>query len=806
MNFMEYQNSNGLPADNSPPSQVTISSPNDGAQLAADDTQTVKAIAMGAEKFLAMELWINGELVSVQAAPSGGSQPFSTAFFWQPKQAGSYSLIVAAIKKSGEKNYSPQTVVFVTLDENQANLEVLNLTDSSVVLPASGVSGDTSPSAPATNQTMGSAEHWSGAPANWINSLTTADKPAAPELIAEPASCGVNLLIHDLSLNEEGFAIFRNSPTDSTWQFITSLSSQSKNEWITFEDAGVTGPLTYYVAAFNSKGESKSNLAMANIDPTNCPGDPDLIQGVTLEVTNLKPSQPAEMNYCYVSLDGKNWTRWPQFGFHATNEQGYIAGGPVIHLQTYGLDGQPSTQYSDVFMECWGWQNGALVQLGDLFVQDLTPEYFDPHIISNPELQAEVTFEPFDFVSKDDLFPIGPGSTAGSPFTQDNNLMPEFTSSLWIPRPLLWVSYTPEMCAKHVPAEIDTPAEMEGWCYPIPPYTFGTESQNPQPILLWYPDGTFPNPDCIGGLEGCHSYETLKSFDGKVGFDVAVAGDTISATWQAWNEATMFLVPPQHCTGKIYYSVRLWFQPENPTFFETDEMESGVVEDPLSEVIYGPWSNWVQIPCFGYTEELVEFDIIQFVDVTFSFLHTNDVDDGGNINSIEIYGYFKVNAPSMGYEIIDPNNPQPLENYWYLNLATWNEQGANCPDETLHGDDYFTSPGSGCPPKIWDGTYILSDFEICQSTSKKDCDTEFQQNNNTLRIKVEDGDALGLEVAIYDWDDASANDLVCEGIIMTQAKSQTEWANTKNEAFTIPTNKTDSGQCQVQGVINAAGP
>jgi hypothetical protein len=290
---------------------VAISSPPHGVQLEVGETIMVEAAAIGSLPFQSMELWINGELMGVQAAPSGGAQPFSTYFSWVPVETGIYSLI-AATTDEGNKEMSSQVVVFVTQRETGSEFVSFG---STTVLPAPSGGGYVPPDGPGASDSTGPAMIWEGSIGDWITSLTADVKPAAPELIVIEGECASELQIHDLSDNEEGFVVYRQTGILPMWVQVAALNSQQDVDWIIYTDEGMYGAVTYYVSTFNSKGESKSNLVLVNIDPTDCTsvGKSNVIG--TVELTLQIPTLGAQQVYCYRSLDGLTWDRWPQFGF-----------------------------------------------------------------------------------------------------------------------------------------------------------------------------------------------------------------------------------------------------------------------------------------------------------------------------------------------------------------------------------------------------------------------------------------------------------------------------------------------------------
>ncbi len=96
--------------------QVAITSPVHGAQLPALEPVIVTASAIGPQPFTAAELWVNGELVAVQAGASGGETPLVAAFSWQPNEPGVYTLVVRGVVDGGAVA-SPEIAVEVVAAE-----------------------------------------------------------------------------------------------------------------------------------------------------------------------------------------------------------------------------------------------------------------------------------------------------------------------------------------------------------------------------------------------------------------------------------------------------------------------------------------------------------------------------------------------------------------------------------------------------------------------------------------------------------------------------------------------------------------
>jgi hypothetical protein len=260
----------------------------------------------------------------------------------------------------------------------------------------------------------------------------------------------------------------------------------------------------------------------------------------------------------------------------------------------------------------------------------------------------------------------------------------------------------------------------------------------------------------------------------------------------------MDIVPPRDCKGELDVSIRLWYyQPVQSSNFETGAN-------------YGPWSNWVQVPCPPSVEVAYTVENFQYLDITFQTLDLFEIDDDdvlASIQDVELYGYFRVLAPSMGQEIEDPTDclfdiPGTCVKDTYTSYTRRNINIADWPKEQACTDCYKLRTS---------GHYDLSEWWFCQSTNKYSClyegqNTSYKANNNTIRVYVKEGDALGLEVRLIDYDDASEDDGICWYTEMTPSRSLEEWAAIQNETYTFYGNITPSGRCTVEVEINAVTP
>jgi hypothetical protein len=113
----------------------------------------------------------------------------------------------------------------------------------------------------------------------------------------------------------------------------------------------------------------------------------------------------------------------------------------------------------------------------------------------------------------------------------------------------------------------------------------------------------------------------------------------------------------------------------------------------------------------------------------------------------------------------------------------------------------------GCTKTFNDGSHSLSTVAVCQGTSKQNCAIsgwDFQ--NNVTRINALQDTGLWLYLTVYDWDDASGNDLQCWSVIEFKARTRFEWAQVQNEEFSFIGFDQGNGNCTVHGHINAVLP
>ena len=798
--YSNYNRSGGFPSEEVETGQVAVSFPYSGAQVEIGEMVIVEASVIGLMEFTSIELWLDGALVGLQAPPDSKTQPYTVEFAWRPLELGPHSLIVAGVDEVGQKIMSSQ--VFVTAIQGESVIEILTPDQTGIpaVQPAPPGGSYDPPAEPAMGASTGPAGGWQGTLRNWATSLLANRVPIAPELAVRPMGCGANLLIHDLSDNEEGFVIYRQMANSPTWSELTSLSSQSKFEWIEFSDEGVVGPATYYVSAFNSQGEVASNLAAVAIDPADCPSE--LVGAFAESITmSLKLDDAgAEKVYCYQSRDGVNWERWPTVGFLSPDEEGNLPVGPVAVQKKEGYGGEWETVPLGLFLECWGWQGGGLSKLGELTIGELEPGLTTKQLVTGAGLKAEFEYHlteiknlvnlfPQQLISEDETQPILPSYMPASPD---------------IPRVILSVTSDREVCGMHLPPSIQGTDEEPVLCFQYPAYDPDLENQLPQPYLVWYFDS---EPVCIGGpSQECKSYQELVSLaeenGGRVGFTIQSLRGGKKTVWNVTEaDLTMFVVPPFSCLGDTAFNVRLWYRPGNKgvsASTSSGDQITAISEDSYSipETYYGPYSNLVNVPCT--TSSLPNPTIakmVQYYDFTFNILGLSSLDDDDHLATevVELYGYFFVSGASMGYLVELPCYFSGFENC--DNNQTPNLYHAGRTRMLLV--DEWESEGVD----FIDGITALEYQRLCLSTLRGSCSFEgepdyYKFHNNTIRVFKQADETFSYGFRLIDYDEASRDDEVCVAFV---------FHNHGVGSFTLDPDETDSGNCWVRYSIEKVG-
>lgn len=752
--FLKYKNAGLDGLQTAPQAVVAITSPQTSDQASEGSALPVDVSSNGYQPLVSTELWVDGILMGVQAAPPGGFFNFNTTFLWSPGPAGEHSLVARALDANGDEAMSLPVVVNITAhvpgggaEEDGAPFDA----GPAGVLPAAfdgGGGGNAQPvNPPGQNESESPAQVGLPTVGDWVVNITNTEPPQAPDLTATMDGCIVTLHIHDLSENEEGFQVFRSILSAPAWTKIAALNSQSATEWITYADElPGSAKVSYYVAAVNGVGQAKSNPVPVNLTSAGCPapeGDQEIL---IIKPVSFHIDAAVDQAYCYKSLGGVHWDRWPADGFFLPGADGFNIQPYQMTFAVNGLDGEPLIEKLDLYVECWGWAGGELTSLGEVHfgsadLSDLGEQGQDSGIFT---MALESDIDIYDPSPQYDII-VPPPESAEMPFTD------------------ALLTYDPQVCKDHLPGEFQNLFGVLMYCFPFPDYTQGPGTADPQPYLVW---NVRKKNACPALNTECHTVESLMEIaelnGGNVFFSVYDNNDYIEKYTFVEAPFTAHVVTPSKCVGTRKYTVKIIYtDPEN--------------------YVEGFYGNLASIPCPIQPPPLTQAHL----DVTFDTLTLSNVDDNDpGLETVELYGTFKA---------LSTDGSQGT-----LQLVRWPPFDDYCDSQPL---DQLIGPD--CPHGWSDGTYSLKDQSLCATTAGG-CiqQSGFKNGNNVVHITVGDGDQIVLQVWLTDWDDSSGVDTVCFATIATSGNTALGWAG---ETVNFGLSQGDNGNaaCNVQGTISA---
>jgi len=755
--------------ENAVPLTVVILDPGPGHTSIAGVPVVVTAHGAGAEPLLSLELWANGVEVEAQAAPSGVNE-FEANFTWTPLQPGNYSLS-ARVRDSKQRTADSASVLALVYATQK--LSDPSKDDHPTQAPPGEVSGGptgvprtvmptplplpTPPVAPnLADPSVGPAQPWQPSLGGLVSQLSVSEAPAAPELAGVAEGCGASLSFHDLSNNEDGFFVYRQSPSLPQWTRIATLNSQSAQMWLKYADGGAAGLRSYYVAAFNNQGEAASNIVAVDVDPAQCVGQtPASPQVLSVGLTDLKTNLAVDEAYCYRSLGGLTWSRWPATGFFMPT------GAARIDFPQQG-ESFLLTGFDDkalkLDLECWGWAGGQLQMLGK----------FHTDSFKNPGgLHLEDGGASIDLKLDLGVFPsIGnnPYPSPPPPPTPTPTPVPPLPANWHIPAPNPKGSLNVGDCINHLPGTTKPDFEL-GDCHPGDSVSTTNPvnlDDHPHGYLLWTLDKPNPN-NCVAPC--------INPFDpnqkGKFGFNIydMEQSDAVPLASYYGLAQTVYPLPfagPACGTSRLL-SVRLYWIPQGSQQMQESAGFNAIVQQPCPKP--GP----------------------QKIDVTFKTFTLGNVSDGGGDN-LELYG---------GFMALSTSN-----NGGVLKLGSWGNFPDGCPDDEFHATFNTNGIPFDCPAQLTAGSYSMSDFGLCFAHDFGTCAGPFGTNNTTLHLTVKDGDAIIVQVILIDHDDLSADDPACNGIVNTGPRPIETWAGLKNgEAWSVSQGDNGNASCKVDWTL-----
>ncbi|TAK14459.1 MAG: hypothetical protein EPO32_01565 [Anaerolineae bacterium] len=726
---LNYSDLNARLPPGAAPVQVGISEPGLGNTAPAGAALLVDAYAFSPSPVLAVELWANDTLVGVQGAPSGGLTEMWAEFAWIPDQPGTYVLLARAHTTenlSADSSGLPITIeagLKTDIAQGEAPAAPLLVSQGASDLPAAlapEIQPPASPQPPGEDNSISAADPWDGSLEEWLSQLTLAAPPPKPELTAEVDSCNAHLAIRDLASDEEGFFIYRQSPASPTWERIATLDGQSQFEYITYTDPTTWGHQTYYAAAFNSQGEAASNLASLAFDPDCLPEAGELapeFSSLTLSLAELDAGLATDGLYCYKSLDGIHWMRTPATGFlEPTPTADGLANYEVASLV------MPEDQPTPIALECWGWAGGNLNLLGS-FKQDNLSDL--PAFDKSSEFAQSVL--------------------SLSPVALEGKSLPKVTS-LTLLAPTVHLSYDTADCVNQLKqTHIGNILTLIQLCHPGHPLSDITT--HPHAYLIWDMEDT---ANCEGAEHGLGCLNP--------------ATDPTIATWG-------FRLYDLHQSDEIPIEVyapaeRLYIVPGPCDLYRAFEARTFVIFSG-GELIFESLSpaSVAGGPLYPCTEQGKVNMAVEFHWITFGTTDDDDIDLWGNDDKLELYGRLtaRANEPVLCFINCPPGAYDGLRSR--LMMAEWgNPQGH---------DGYCHE--SYCPQAFYTGQTQLASVYLCTVDSQDECIHPWELNNNQVQILVGDGERLTVFVNLVDYDQASDDDVACQGSVSIGPMSLAEW-------------------------------
>jgi|GEM_PF-4530637 len=224
-----------------------------------------------------------------------------------------------------------------------------------------------------------------------------------------------------------------------------------------------------------------------------------------------------------------------------------------------------------------------------------------------------------------------------------------------------------------------------------------------------------------------------------------VAAAVVAPCW------SLLVAAPASAATITTYTVRVTFKSVN--FVENDD--SGVAPMPFPPFIQSScdpapaksYKYGSDKACYWWTETYARFSAATTAANKGTSLPHRQIGKWGNgcfsSSGVTNYLYNHGECPSI------------------VDTRDYNAGGAAYPCWLDSINRVFCTPGQSSP-----GRYDLSNFEVCRSATKPSStspacsDPLYKKNNNYIDLAVHTGEAINLEFAAYDYDNASADDLI----------------------------------------------
>jgi hypothetical protein len=492
---------------------------------------------------------------------------------------------------------------------------------------------------------------------------------------------------------------------------------------------------------------------MTSFNNTDCPPIESTQQVLSVEPVSFNSAIPVDQAYCYKSLDGTHWERWPETGF-------FLPGPSSLDIQKYTFsfalnepDNQPVRKTLDMRLECWGWKGDGLKFLGEVqFTNDL----------SNLSGQEEQRGENFSLNLK---------FSKVKPTPYKKNSFTSYQLSDRIPFTFASITLDPNTCQAHLPPGLQTGFGAFIMCAPFPGYTKGAGTANPQPYLIWDVSSL-----CEAGPGNCMSLPELMTYAqshyGTVQFVINELDQYGGIDYSVTPSKTSYVIDmpgPFGCPKGIrQFTVALQYE----------DKQVGILNGP-----YGPAASYLCAPPLGSKVDLT---------VTFKTLTLSNVNSGEDPNDMELNGMFVAHASDGS------GGSRSLYNY----------PDHGCPGDNGSG---FNLGTIGC--EFGDGSFSIFNLALCNTDYPFICDilvnnvdtiTPQQYNNNSIHVTVGNGDNILLQAVLLDYDDNSWT-AGCLVNLNTESKTKDQWANTVNETYNLHQAFNGEAECNVMVTVTS-GP
>jgi hypothetical protein len=339
-----------------------------------------------------------------------------------------------------------------------------------------------------------------------------------------------------------------------------------------------------------------------------------------------------------------------------------------------------------------------------------------------------------------------------------------------------------ENCKSHTPSGGSNLLEDLLFCTPYPEFP-----DNSQPYLTWWLiEGACP----AGKDQDCYTLDSLQNEidqqGGRFGYQVYDC-DTSGLCYlhDFPFDLTAFVIPPFTTCGEPRYFVAQF----NVYLGSSDYPAlSGPGSPPFQYSIPCPEAYEVQ----GYVE----------MDVAFDSLTLGNIDDGeSSPEDVELYGYFRAHTSSG-------------DDSRQLNLGEWGYSSSDCPGNEDFSGNLPTGGGwQNCPSSLKAGTWDLANEYLCQSDYQFTCylwpedqGTDFVQNNNHLKLRVLEGNAIQIETLLIDYDSGSDHDTACHVVFSTPNWPLDTWSGMSDAVFTGSQGDNGNASCAVKVTFTVVGP